>query len=220
MNELPHLSYSTNDNPTASVIWLHGLGASGHDFYGIVPELKLPESLGVRFLFPHAPERPVTINNGLVMPAWYDILALTHERKLNHEHLQQSAHQIKAMVQSEIDKGIASQRILVVGFSQGGAVALEVALSFEQPLGGLMALSTYFATQNTVQLSPSNQQIPIEVHHGLYDPTVPESLGQAIKDSLMAKGYSAIYRTYPMEHNVCLNQIKDIREFIIKCLAT
>ena len=219
MNQLSCITQSTNDNPTASVIWLHGLGASGHDFAGIVPELNLPESLGVRFIFPHAPPIPVTVNQGYVMPAWYDILEMSHERKINHEQLHASVSQVRDLIQQEQDRGIPSQRIILAGFSQGGAVALEAALSHEQPLGGLLALSTYFPTRDTITYHEANRSLNIEIHHGSLDAVVPESLAQITKETLKENGYKLTYRHYPMEHAVCLEQVRHLGQTITEQLS-
>jgi phospholipase/carboxylesterase len=211
---LPAIEHETNTNPDASVIWLHGLGADGNDFAPIVPELRLPADLGIRFIFPHAPRIPVTINGGFVMPAWYDILEMEIDRKVDTERLLASAHAIEAFVDNELNRGIDSQRIIIAGFSQGGAVAYQVALSHDKRLGGLLAMSTYFATSAAIKLSETNSNLPIEIQHGTYDPVVPESLGQNAAHQLINEGYSVNYRTYPIEHGVCPQQIGDISEWL------
>ncbi|WMS87364.1 alpha/beta hydrolase [Pleionea litopenaei] len=216
---LPYLERETQATPDACVIWLHGLGANGHDFYPIVPELKQTQQLNVRFVFPHAPSMPVTINNGFVMPAWYDITDINIDRKIDETQLRQSAAAVNELIQEQINKGIAANRIIIAGFSQGGAVALESALSHPSTLGGLLAMSTYFATKDSIQLSSENQSIPIEVHHGLYDVVVPEQLGQETVKRLQHQGYACQYRTYPMEHAVCPAQILDIDRFFVQCLS-
>lgn len=219
MNLLPHLTATTNDKPTASVIWLHGLGADGHDFHPIVPQLGIPADLGIRFIFPHAPSIPVTINNNFVMPAWYDILEMTLDRKVDEVQLRESAKQVNNFIQHELAQGIPSERIILAGFSQGGAVALESALTCDKPLGGLLAMSTYFATKDNIELNPANQNLTIEVHHGIYDPVVPEALGRTTVALLEQKNYSVTYRTYPMEHAVCPQQVRDLGQFFIRQLA-
>ena len=208
------IELETGDSPDAAIIWLHGLGASGDDFVPIVPELKLPESLRVRFLFPHAPRLPVTINGGMVMPAWYDILEMSINRQVDREQLERSAELVAQIVDQEIARGIKPERIILAGFSQGGAVAYQLALSSQRKLGGLMALSTYFATQETIELSDENAQLPILIQHGVYDPVVPEQLGQMARDTLLSKDYSVDYKTYPMDHSVCPAQILDISQWI------
>ncbi|WP_115718602.1 alpha/beta hydrolase [Gallaecimonas mangrovi] len=219
MDYLPHQIVETGANITASVIWLHGLGASGDDFVPMVPELGLPAGAGVRFIFPNAPAIPVTVNGGYVMPAWYDILSLDIERKLNQSQLQASSHAIQALIEREIARGISSEHIVVAGFSQGGAVAYEAALSFGKPLAGLLALSTYFATRQSVNVSAANQSLPVAIYHGTQDPVVPELLGQQAKAALQQKGLAPHYRTYPMEHCLCFEQVKDIGQWLTKVLA-
>ena len=196
----------------ASVIWLHGLGASGHDFEPIVPELQLPEDLPVRFLFPHAPNIPVTVNGGMVMPAWYDILAMDIDRKVDEAGLLASADAVDALIAREMESGIPSDRIILAGFSQGGAVAYQCALRHSKPLAGLLTLSTYMAMP--VTLSQANTHLPVMVSHGTMDPVVPEQLGQRAVATLKEMGLSPEYRTYPMEHMVCLEQIREIGQWI------
>ena len=203
----------------AAVIWLHNLGASGHDFEPIVPELRLPESLAVRFVFPHAPELPVTLNGGMVMPAWYDITALDLERQLDEKQLLQSAQWTVDLIERERARGIDSRRIMVAGFSQGGAVAWHVALTFPQPLAGLMALSTYFATAHITVPSDANHDLPVHIFHGSNDPMVPEALGQRAAQQLRAWGCQPDYSTYPMGHEVCLEEVRDIAAFICRCFT-
>ncbi|MBM9605686.1 alpha/beta hydrolase [Desulfopila inferna] len=211
---LPAIEIETKDNPDATVIWLHGLGADGHDFAPIVPELQLPGNLAVRFIFPHAPSIPVTINGGFVMPAWYDILEMDIDRKVDTIQLQVSADALRRFIDNERGRGIASKRIVVAGFSQGGAVAYQVALTHPEPLGGLLAMSTYFATSDIIQLHPANSEIPIEIHHGLHDPVVPVQLGKKAVKWLDTNGYSVTYREYRMEHSVCAEQIADTSSWL------
>ncbi|HCR96144.1 MULTISPECIES: alpha/beta hydrolase [Halomonas] len=198
----------------ACVFIIHGLGADGHDFEPLVPALNLPEDAHVRFIMPHAPRLPVTVNGGMVMPAWYDILAMDLGRRVDEVQLKCSAKRIQALIQEQIDHGIDSQRIIVAGFSQGGAVAYQAALSFPLPLGGLLAMSTYFATADSIELSDANKAIPIEVHHGNMDPIVAESLGRAGFERLKAQGYTANYRQYPMAHALCPQQVGDIGQWL------
>ena len=214
MNLLPAIEQETNGNPDASIIWLHGLGADGNDFAPIVPELQLPEDMGIRFIFPHAPKMPVTVNGGYVMPAWYDIFEMEIERKVDTDGLMASAAAINAFVTKEIERGIDSRRIIIAGFSQGGAVAYQVALSRPEPLAGLLAMSSYFATSGVVELHEANKKIPIEIQHGIFDPVVPEYLGQDSLAFLTENGYVANYRTYRMQHGVCPEQIVDISSWL------
>jgi len=218
-SELEYIEIETGSQPDAAVIWLHGLGASGDDFVPIVPELDLPADPGIRFIFPHAPMLPVTVNDGMVMPAWYDILEMSIERKVDQTQLEYSARAVLDLVEAQIAKGIASERIILAGFSQGGAVAYEAGLSCPHKLAGLMALSTYFATQDSIQLNPANSKLSIAVYHGIYDPVVPEALGQQACAKLRQLGYSPEYWTYPMEHAVCPAQILEMSEYIQRCLV-
>lgn len=201
---------------TASVIWLHGLGASGHDFEPIVPELQLPADLPVRFIFPHAPQIPVTVNGGMVMPAWYDILAMDIDRKVDEAGVLASADAVDALIEREIARGIPSERIIIAGFSQGGAVAYQAALRHPQPLAGLLTLSTYMAMPVTP--SNANASLPVMICHGSMDPMVPEQLGQRAAATLTELGYTPQYKSYPMEHMVCLEQIRDIGKWLTESL--
>ncbi len=199
---------------TAAVIWLHGLGSNGHDFEAILPELRLPADAPVRFIFPHSPSIPVTVNGGMVMPAWYDILEMGAGRKLNTEQLRDSAAQVSELVEREMARGISSERIILAGFSQGGAVVYQAALSFPKPLAGLLTLSTYFPTSDTIEYTDANRAIPIEIMHGSYDPVVLPAMGEDARDDLIAAGFKPNWSTYPMEHQVCMPQIKDIAAWL------
>lgn len=212
MSLLPAIEQETRPNPDAAVIWLHGLGANGYDFAPIVPELNLPVELGIRFIFPHAPSIAVTVNNGFVMPAWFDILEMDIDRKVDSDQLLVSAAAINRLIDRELERGIDSRRILLAGFSQGGAVAYQVALTHPKPLGGLVAMSTYFATSDLITLSEANLDLPIEIQHGVYDPVVPQALGIRAAEFLKDHGYAVIFRTYPMDHSVCSQQISHIAE--------
>ncbi len=218
MTYLPHITLETGTNPDATVIWLHGLGANGHDFEGIVPHLHLPDTLAIRFIFPHAPEIPVTINGGYIMPAWYDILEMNIERKIDQQQIQASSDAIKALIEREIERGISSQRIILAGFSQGGAVAYHCALSFDKPLGALFALSTYFATWRTLDFHPANSSLPVFLFHGAQDDMVQESLGTDARRVLVEKGYQPEYFSYAIGHEVCLEEIHNISEILQKIL--
>ena len=219
MDLLPAIEYDTTPTPDSAVIWLHGLGADGHDFAPIVPQLHLPELLGIRFIFPHAPKIPVTINGGYVMPAWYDILEMEIDRQVDHVQLLASAKAVSGIIEDQTERGIDSKRIILAGFSQGGAVAYQACLSSEIPLAGLLTMSTYFPTSDSITLSEANRQIPIEIHHGSFDPVVPEHLGRKAHRFLTDKGYQVRYRTYPMEHSVCPRQISDIAVWITSILS-
>lgn len=216
---LPAYEQETRPNPDAVVIWLHGLGADGHDFAPIVPELHLPEELGIRFIFPHAPSQPVTVNNGYVMPAWFDIIAMGLDREVDTEQLLVSAEAISRYIDREVERGIDSRRIILAGFSQGGAVAYQVCLSHHRPLGGLIAMSTYLATIDTINLNEANSGLPIEVQHGLNDQVVPTAFGIRAAEFLKDRGYAVQVRSYPMEHAVCSEQIGHISEALQRFLG-
>ncbi|WP_066800239.1 alpha/beta hydrolase [Moraxella oblonga] len=201
-----------------AVIWLHGLGASGNDFVPVVPHLGLPDNLAVRFVFPHAPSIPVTINGGYVMPAWYDILERSIDRKVDVEQIALSGDKIAKLVDEQIRQGVPSQNIIIAGFSQGGAVAYHHALTSKKPLAGLLALSTYFATAEQVT-SVSDKALPVLIHHGEYDDTVPEILGVRAKTALLERGMEPKYHNYAMAHQVCMEQIKDIGVWMTEIFA-
>jgi phospholipase/carboxylesterase len=197
---------------SACVIWLHGLGADGHDFVPIVPELKLPPSPGVRFVFPHAPVRPVTLNMGMPMRAWYDIKTLTAEGRADEAGLRESVTRVTSLIAAERALGIAPERIVIAGFSQGAAVALHAALRHPEPLAGVLALSCYLPLQATLaaELSEANRPTPILMCHGVHDPVLPLALGLMARDWLRAAGYQVDWKEYPMQHQVCLPEIQDI----------
>ncbi len=204
---------------TASVIWLHGLGADGNDFASLVPQLELTESYGIRFVFPHAPEIPVSINNGYRMPAWYDIFSFDIDRDLDDSQLLESASRIQDLVDREIERGVDSRRIILAGFSQGGAVAYQAGLSYPEPLGGILALSTYFATANQIRISSNNLKIPILICHGTHDSVVPEVLGKRSESTLQSLGLNPEYRTYDMEHAVSPAEIADVSAWLQRVLG-
>jgi phospholipase/carboxylesterase len=201
---------------SASVIWLHGLGADGHDFVPIVPELKLPPSPGIRFVFPHAGVRPVTLNMGMRMRAWYDIKTLTAEGRADEAGLRESIAVIEALIAAERSQGIASKRIVIAGFSQGGALALHAALRHSVPLAGILALSAYLPLQATLanELAEANRQAPIFMCHGQHDPVLPLALGVAACNWLRAAGYKVEWKEYPMQHQVCQPEIQDIAAWL------
>jgi len=198
----------------AAIIWLHGLGADGSDFAPLVPQLRLPEGVGVRYIFPHAPSIPVSINNGFVMPAWYDIKEMDIDRHVDEHQLRQSAAGVHALIEREIGRGVDSSRIIVAGFSQGGAVSFEAGLTYPKPLAGIMALSTYFATAASIEVNPVQNGIPLLICHGSMDPVVPESLGRKSQATLEGLGFAPQYKSYPMEHSLCPQQVLDIADWI------
>lgn len=218
MSCLPCVEIEPASPANSAVIWLHGLGADGHDFASLVPQLNLPEDAAIRFIFPHAPTMPVTINGGYVMPAWYDILEMSIDRKVDVEQLEKSANEVAKLIARENQRGIDSRRIILAGFSQGGAVVYQAALSHPQSLGGLLVLSSYFATHETLQANPANQHIPILIQHGTQDNVVPEMLGQRAYQLLQARGYSVKYQKYPMAHTLCAPQVDDINRWFKQVL--
>lgn len=221
MDYLPCVEIEPDAEASSSVIWLHGLGADGNDFAPLVPQLTLPADCQTRFVFPHAPSLPVTLNNGMVMPAWYDIeaLSLDLERTVNRPQLARSVDQVQALVRREMERGVDSRRIVLAGFSQGGAVAYEAALSFDAPLAGLLVLSSYLATGDSMQRNPVNGQLPVLVQHGVSDPVVPEVLGQRASEQLSAWGYPVSYERYPVEHGVCPQQVPVLARWLGRCLS-
>ncbi|MEQ8689638.1 MAG: carboxylesterase [Pseudomonadales bacterium] len=219
MSLLPCIEKEPETPANAAVIWLHGLGADGRDFVPIIPELKLPATMAVRFVFPNAPSIPITINGGYVMPAWYDITAMDIERTVDIDQLMASAEQVRLLITREIDRGIPSNRIVLAGFSQGGAVAYQTALTHMYPLAGLLCLSTYFATGDTITPNSANRQIPIKICHGTRDPMVAVQLGKSACQRLAAMGYAVDYSEYPMEHAVCPDEIAEISGWLQQVLA-
>ena len=213
----------TGREPDCSVIWLHGLGADGHDFEPIVPELRLPADMQVRFVFPHAPERPVTINGGMRMRAWYDILTLDRNGPEDEAGVLESGSLLERIIEREHERGSDYARIVVAGFSQGGAIALHTALRFSQRLAGVMALSTYlplsqsFATD--VAARATAIELPIFMAHGSLDPMLPIDLGQSSRRLLEQSGYRVEWHEYAIAHSVCAEEIADIRRWLIAVLG-
>jgi phospholipase/carboxylesterase len=201
---------------SASVIWLHGLGADGNDFVPIVPELKLPATPGIRFVFPHAPVRPVTLNMGMRMRAWYDIRTLTAEGRADEAGLRESISLLTALIAAERALGVAAERIVIAGFSQGAALALHGALRHPEPLGGILALSCYLPLQALLanEFAEANRQTPIFMCHGQYDPVLPLALGVAACNWLRAAGYRVEWKEYPMQHQVCGPEIQDVAAWL------
>ncbi len=216
MTDIPVIERISNNSAevNASIIWLHGLGADGSDFEPIVPQLGLPAAYAVRFVFPSAPSIAVTINRGMVMPAWYDIMELGDARRIDEAGLRASAGKVQALLQREIDRGVPSERILLAGFSQGGAVCLEAGLSFQDRIGGIIALSTYFPTAASVVVHPAQSRLPVLVCHGSMDPMLTESLGLDAVESLRSLGMVPEYHSYPMAHQVSPQEIDQIGQWI------
>lgn len=207
----------TGKNPTLTVIWLHGLGADGNDFVPIVPELKLPEDCAVRFLFPTAPSIPVTINGGFVMPAWYDILSLDgDQRQVDEAGILKSRELVRQLITEQNAAGIASHRIVIAGFSQGGAIAWSAALTQPEPLAGIIALSTYLPSLALIEreLNADNLKLPMLAAHGSHDDVVPMSMGMQARDTIESLGGQVEWRAYPMAHAVCLEEIRHIGQWL------
>jgi len=199
-----------------SIIWLHGLGADGHDFEGIVHELHLTGAANIHFIFPNAPVQPVTVNNGMKMRSWYDIMAMTVQHQVDIKGIYESEGLVVQLIQREQDKGIPAKNILLAGFSQGGLVALHTGLRYPQRLGGIIALSTYLSTveQLKTERSTVNQDIPIFMGHGIIDPVAAIESARASFDALNALGYHIEWHDYMMAHSVCIEEIEHISTFI------
>jgi phospholipase/carboxylesterase len=206
---------------TAAVIWLHGLGADGFDFAPIVEELHLPSALAVRFIFPHAKHRPITINNGYTMRAWYDLHGLTASSREDEPGLRESAEIVQNYLAAEQKAGIAAERIVIAGFSQGGALALHTGLRYPQRLAGIMALSTYLPLRDLIanEAHAANRSTPILMCHGIRDGVVPLTLGVSSRDLLRQQGFNVEWHTYPMEHSVCMEEIAAISQWLQLRLA-
>jgi phospholipase/carboxylesterase len=210
---LPCVEIEPRGRADAAVVWLHGLGADGHDFEPVVPELGLPAAHRVRFVFPHAPAIPVSLNFGMVMPAWYDIGGPDLRRTRHDEPgIRASAARVEALIARERARGVAADRIVLAGFSQGGAIAIHTALRHRERLAGLVALSTYLLLEDTLaaERSEANAGLPILQCHGTFDPMVPEERGRACRDKLTALGWRVQWHAWPMEHQVCAEEIRVI----------
>lgn len=221
---LETIEIESTPNPTAAVIWMHGLGADGNDFVPVVNELDLTGSKPIRFIFPHAPTRPVTINNGMVMRAWYDISFGDLEgnaRKADARGVRESQAQIGQLITRENQRKISSKNIVLAGFSQGGAMALHTGLRHAETLAGVMALSTYLPLADgfAQEATAANAKTAIFMAHGTHDPVVPYVMGRGSRDLLQAAGYAIEWREYPMQHSVCLEEIADIGRWLRKVLA-
>ncbi len=206
---------STGDAPSWSVIWLHGLGADGHDFEPIVPELVRKGWPSFRFVFPHAPVRPVTINNGVPMRAWYDIRSMELSQRADETGVRESIATVQALIERENVRGVPTQRIVLAGFSQGGAIVLSAAVRHEERLAGVVALSTYLpmAENAAAQATEANKTLPVFFGHGTADPVVPMALGSKSRDALIAMGHEVQWHTYPMPHSVCAEEIRDLADW-------
>ena len=206
---------------TASVVWLHGLGADGSDFVPVVEELRLPDALPVRFIFPHAAMRPVTVNAGYVMRAWYDIKSFTPEGRADSAGLAEAVQRVNRYLEAEVARGVSADRIVLAGFSQGGAVALSAGLRYPRRLAGVLALSCYlpFPARLAAERSAVNADVPLLLCHGAWDPVVPMAMGVEARDLLRQAGYAVEWREYPMQHEVCAAEISDIGRWLAGRLA-
>jgi phospholipase/carboxylesterase len=218
---LETIEVETAPKPDAAVIWLHGLGADGHDFEPIVPQLVQRGERAWRFVFPNAPVRPVTINGGMRMRAWYDINGLDRNSAEDTVGIQAAAVQIRALIGREGERGIPTARIVLAGFSQGGVISLYTVTRLRDKLAGVMALSCYLpgVTSFGAERQPANDSTPIFMAHGTADPMLPMALGLKSRDFLSAQGYAVEWREYPMAHAVCPAEIADIRQFLARALA-
>jgi len=216
MNNLSFVDVPSPGPTTAAVIWLHGLGDSGHGFAPIVPELKLPAGHGIRFLFPHAPERPVTINNGYVMRAWYDIKTMDLQSRADEDGVRQSAALVTALLDKVIATGVPAEKIVLAGFSQGGVIALHLLARLPYKIAGVLALSTYMCVPHKLkdEMTPHNLKTPVLVAHGSHDDVVPMSAGKAAFDSLKYAGFQVRWQDYRMAHSVCAQEVDDISRFL------
>lgn len=218
---LPTVEIETSANPTHSVIWLHGLGADGNDFAPIVPELVAPAWPALRFVFPHAPVRPVTVNGGMPMRAWYDIVGVDLVSRQDETGMRASSASVETLIARENERGVPTERILLAGFSQGGAIALSAGLRHADRLAGIIALSTYLPMQESfaVERAAAHTATPIFWGHGTGDPIVPLTRGVTSRDLLQSLGYPVSWHTYPMPHSVCAEEVADLRSWMTARLA-
>jgi phospholipase/carboxylesterase len=224
MNELLEtLEIETAPNPTAAVIWLHGLGADGNDFAPVVPELHLPATPAIRFVFPHAPMMAVTINNGYMMRAWYDVSFGDLEgnsRRADEKGVRASQASVDRLIERETSRGVAPRQIVLAGFSQGGAVALQTGLRYRERLAGIMALSTYLPMASSLgaEASAVNRDLPIFYAHGTQDAVIALTMATTSRDKLVAAGYQVEWHEYPMQHSVCAEELADISAWLVRVL--
>ena len=219
--QLSAVELESRPNPDGTVIWMHGLGADGNDFVPIVAELDLPQERGIRFVFPHASRRPVTINGGTVMRAWYDIVGADLTNRGDETGIRASQQQIEQLIAREKSRGIKASRIVLAGFSQGGVIALQTGLRHPQRLAGIMALSTYLAMPQKLvaEAHQANRDIPIFMAHGTADPTIRLEWADASRRALEAEGYKVEWHTYGMQHSVSLDEVRDIGAWLRKVLG-
>jgi len=216
---LPHIALDSGKSPQHSIIWLHGLGADGEDFVPIAEEMSLP--VAVRYIFPHAPKQPVTINGGFVMRAWYDIAAAEIHAQQDASGMRASQAEIEKLIAQEKQRGVKAENIFLAGFSQGGAIVLQTGLRHAEKLGGILALSTYLPLAETLALeaSPAAKNTPIFMAHGHNDPIVPYSLGKSSAEKLSGLDYQLEWHEYPMQHSVCMEEVADIGTWLAQRLT-
>lgn len=216
MSELDCVTVDTGPSPRHCVVWLHGLGADGHDFEPAVPELRLPETPSVRFLFPHAPQRPVTVNGGMRMRAWYDITELDIAARQDEAGILESQRLVEGLLGRTRDEGFAPGDTVLAGFSQGGAMALHTGLRLPDRLAGIVALSCYLPLHERLETeaSAANRKTPVFMAHGDQDPVVPHGLGERSRDFLREAGYEVAWHSYPVPHGVCVEELRDIGEWL------
>ncbi len=221
---LEFIQIETHENPDCAVIWLHGLGANGNDFVPIIPELNLPNDFRARFIFPHAPIQPVSLNNGMHMPAWYDLYGLDMDSKEDRVGLEKVTVEIDQLIEHQIESGIESKRIVLAGFSQGGALTLYAGLSYagrhEKPLAGLLALSCYLPLHHELKSYAAHSEKSLSIHlaHGTFDDVVPIEFSKIAYQCLQQMDFAIEWKEYPCAHTVCAEQLNDIQKWLIACL--
>ncbi len=214
------------ETPDGTVIWLHGLGADGHDFEPIVPELNLGDHANIRFVFPHAPLRPVTINGGMSMRAWYDVISLDRSGPQDEKGIRESAASLLQLIEREKERGVDPSRIVIAGFSQGGAIAMHTAMRFPDSLAGLMALSTWMPLASMIDDEVVNnaesqpRELPVLMVHGSFDPILPIAAGQHARGIMQQAGFTVQWHEYPMAHAVCADEIAEIRQWLVNIYST
>ncbi len=214
------------ETPDGTVIWLHGLGADGHDFEPIVPELNLSDHANIRFVFPHAPLRPVTINGGMSMRAWYDVISLDRSGPQDEKGIRESAASLLQLIEREKERGVDPSRIVIAGFSQGGAIAMHTAMRFPDSLAGLMALSTWMPLASMIDAEVVNnaesqpRELPVLMVHGSFDPILPIAAGQHARGIMQQAGFTVQWHEYPMAHAVCADEIAEIRQWLVNIYST
>lgn len=217
---LEYITVEPSKKADACVIWLHGLGADGHDFADITPSLNLPPDHGIRFIFPHAPSMPVSLNANMVMPAWFDIYSVDFHGKVDEQGIAQAERALSQLIEKQILEGIASNKIILIGFSQGGALALHAALRYPKPLAGVAGLSTYLPIHESLKdlKSTANNQVPIFLAHGIVDTIVPYWMGQQSCSTLEEAGYKPTWHSYPIAHTVCMPECHELGHWIDRVL--